>query len=259
MIVIDKIDFLESIQHFYENSFNSELLNLPKWDLIKKLYEKDNFIEEKKIPKIIHQIWLGSELPEKYKTLSESWVDVHNGWEYKLWTDDDLGEFGLDNEDFKNIENLGTKSDILRYHIIYKYGGIYADTDFLCLKSFEGLLKYDFFGCGGVNDEKNEPIIFNGLFGASPNNLIIEKCINSIDKNVYHSKNFDEIMKMIGPYYFTNIFFDNVNIESHSIILPLSFCYPLPAVHRFENYNLNEWIKEESLCVHLWEQSWQKR
>jgi mannosyltransferase OCH1-like enzyme len=258
MLEIKKIDFLESIQYFYENSFNIGLLDLPKWDFLKKLYEKNNFGNEEKIPKIIHQIWLGSELPEKYKSLTKTWIDIHNGWEYKLWTDKDLSEFGLDNENFKNIKNLGTKSDIFRYHIIFKYGGIYADTDFLCLKSFDGLLNYGFFGCGGVHNEKNEPVIFNGLFGSSPNNPILEKCINSINDNVYHTKNFEDIMKMSGPYYLSDVFFDVTNINSDSIILPLSFCYPLPAVYRHGNYDLNKWIREESLCVHLWEQSWQK-
>jgi mannosyltransferase OCH1-like enzyme len=254
---VSKVNFEESIQYFYENKFNVEFFNYERWVLTKSLYEKE-FYSDNKIPKKIHQVWLGSDLPEKYRDLCNSWQTTNPDWEYKLWTDKDIEEFDIDIQKFNQIKNLGTKSDILRYHILYKYGGIYADTDFLCLKSFDEFLKYDFFGCGGVTDNNNNPLLFNGLFGASKNNEIVGECIKHISDKIYESTNFEVIMNLTGPYYLTEMFFKNVNIESNVIMLPLSFCYPLPAVHRHSNYNLNSWIREESICVHLWEQSWQK-
>lgn len=254
---INKVNFEESIQYFYENKFNTEFFKSDRWVLTKNLYEKE-FYGENIIPKKIHQVWLGSDLPEKYRKLCNSWSEIHPDWEYKLWTDKDINEFDIDIEKFNGIKNLGAKSDILRYHILYKYGGIYADTDFLCLRSFEPILKYDFFGCGGVTDTNNNPLLFNGLFGATKNNKIIEDCINSINNNIYNTTSYEIIMSLTGPYYLTEMIYKNINKESNFIMLPLSFCYPLPAVHRHSNYNLNSWIREESLCVHLWEQSWQK-
>ena len=32
---------------------------------------------------------------------------------------------------------LGEKSDIFRYEILYRFGGVYVDTDFECIKPFE--------------------------------------------------------------------------------------------------------------------------
>ena len=42
---------------------------------------------------------------------------------------------------FSLAKNLGMKSDILRYEILMKYGGIYVDTDYECLKNI-GRLNY---------------------------------------------------------------------------------------------------------------------
>ena len=33
-----------------------------------------------RIPKIIHQIWLGSPLPERYKQWQRTWTDNHPDW-----------------------------------------------------------------------------------------------------------------------------------------------------------------------------------
>jgi hypothetical protein len=43
-------------------------------------------------------------------------------------------------------QNVGAKSDILRREVIYRFGGLYLDTDFECLSSFEPLHdRLDFF------------------------------------------------------------------------------------------------------------------
>ena len=45
----------------------------------------------KKIPKIIHHIWMGGkEIPEVNKKCAESIKKVNNEFEYKLWKDDDV-------------------------------------------------------------------------------------------------------------------------------------------------------------------------
>jgi hypothetical protein len=39
------------------------------------------------IPRILHFIWLGSEIPEKYGILINTWRNSHSSWDVKLWTD----------------------------------------------------------------------------------------------------------------------------------------------------------------------------
>ena len=40
------------------------------------------------IPRIIHHIWLGSALPERFAFLRQTWIDRHpveGGWTHMLW------------------------------------------------------------------------------------------------------------------------------------------------------------------------------
>lgn len=240
------------------SGFKPEFLTTnKKWSLLGKLYESyDSSSTEVNIPKKLHQVWLGSEIPEGYKRLSKTWTDLHPDWEYKLWTDVDLHVFGLDkNEHYLSLQNYGMKSDILRYYILKEYGGVYADTDFICVKNITPLLKYDFFGCGGpATMENSEPEIFNGLFGSIPNHPILIEAVESFSKPIEKVTN---IIEQSGPKFFTRIIFNKINEDSSAVILPLSYFYPLPAVARFAKTNPFSWVKPESYGIHLWESSWQ--
>lgn len=242
----------------HEDWKNSELM-------FNKHYLKPDNVKQQ-IPKIIHQIWLGGEVPESYKRIMDSWREKNTDWRYYLWTDDDVDKFGLKNiEQFRNAPNLGTKSDIFRYEILYRYGGIYIDTDFECLKSFNDLIYLDFFtGTGHLG----EPEVFNGLIASKPKHKILEKLINGISEIDTNISNFDKIISNTGPKYFSKVFFDYIkeNPDEKVVVFPTMFFYPLPAVERFKVRNdtentrnyVKKFISEKSYCVHLWYTSWQK-
>ena len=90
-----------------------------------------------KIPKIIHQIWLGPNIrPDIWMN---SWkIDYckqYPDWEYKLWTEKEINEFGLKNKAQYEFEKFyNGKSDIARYEILNKYGGLFIDADSLWIK-----------------------------------------------------------------------------------------------------------------------------
>ena len=256
------ISYIESM-----NKGSSQIdLKDKNWFVLEKLYN-DNFLNyigerNQKIPKIIHQVWLGSEYPEKYKILNEQWIKIHPDWELKIWTDKDVEVFNMFNIDiFNQVKNFGTKSDIFRYEILYRYGGIYVDTDFYSVKSFNDLIYLDFFSGNGHVDKVE---IFNGLIGCTKENIIIKKIIDELSKKKINESNYSKIMEFTGSYFFTKIFLDMCKNEK-CVIFPTTFFYPLPAVKSYKmdfNKNLEKYIKgfqrEESYCIHLWYQSWQK-
>jgi len=93
---------------------------------------------EIRIPKKIHQIWIGSKLPKKYSALSQTWQEMHPLWDYKLWTDKEVEEFDFSTKDlFENSDCIGQKGDLLRAEIVNKYGGLYVDIDYECFKPFD--------------------------------------------------------------------------------------------------------------------------
>jgi len=215
------------------------------------------------IPKIIHQIWLGSELPERYKKLAETWKNHHPDWEYRLWTDEDAKMFDLHNRDlFEESTNYAEKSDILRYEILYQYGGLYVDTDFECFKNFDILNERFQFYCGC------EPIakvimLGNALIASVAGNPILKHCIEQMKSNVEQinnrwkrgKKKWLQICLKTGPHYFTKVFIEAVKMLSKQdyenvIVFPASYFYPkyfnVPTVQVFD----------ESFGVHLWDSTW---
>lgn len=146
------------------------------------------------IPKVLHIIWIGPKpFPEASIHNVESWVKQHPGWTYKFWTDrprvlphkemefsliENLGSFSLQSY-FLESNNYGEKSDILRYEILFREGGIYVDHDVECFRSFDPLLQHFDFFCG--LEPPHKPImngsitVCNNLIATSPRHPILEK------------------------------------------------------------------------------------
>lgn len=207
---------------------------------------------ENSIPKKIHQIWLGSDLPKKYSKLTQSWKTHHPDWEYKLWTDNDIKSFNLTNKDLYNkTTNYGEKSDILRYEILYRHGGIYADCDFECLKKFDELSDHcDFYAGLGYSPDA---IILCGLIGSIPKHPILKACIETMKRNTTDKENFDDILKRSSVFHFTDCFLKHYT--ENSIAFPVTFFYPLPDNDR-DCTNIKRFIKSESFAIHYWHLSW---
>src|SRR5437867_4300593 len=126
------------------------------------------------IPLIIHQIWLGSPVPEQFKPLQETIIEHHAGWEYVLWTDERVKELTLHNQElFDRATNFGEKSDILRYELLYQFGGLYLDIDIACVKSLEDLHRtYDFY-IGWQPDDTGHKQLGTGVIGCRPGHWLL--------------------------------------------------------------------------------------
>ena len=145
------------------------------------------------IPKIIHQIWIGPKNPPKW--CMDSWrIDYikHNPkWTYKLWTEKEINKLQIVNRHIYNTEpTLRGKADIIRYEILYQYGGIYIDADSLYLDNqLDQLIEstnntYFFAG----REPRNKQFVANGVIGCSPNNKIIYTMIDYLSKNYFDLK-----------------------------------------------------------------------
>lgn len=186
------------------------LATLPPVDQANYIFYKNNFEKnyhpevistELKIPQVIHFIWLGpNSFPIKSIPNIRSWARVHPGWKIKFWTDDplrpcpidgmethlinelDLGELALA---YKASKNPAQKSDILRYVILQKEGGLYVDHDVLCYHSFNHLNYNYHFYCSLESIHLNQGSMFwvfpsNAIIGAKPDHPVILQTIKNV-------------------------------------------------------------------------------
>lgn len=236
------------------------------YDFFKNLYELYGFLRpsiesDLKIPKIIHQIWLGSEVPESLKLLQKTWIQYHidRGWSYKLWTDADIEELGLYNQQYYDAsDNYGVKSDILRWEVVYRYGGVYVDMDYECLQALDDLhYTYDFYTALQPLDTQYVQL-GGALFGSRPGHPILKHCIETICDD-WHLKGAP---CKTGPIHFTKSFYASAGLDGNKdIAFPAYYFYPLGSQERtyffpLDGDNRKSWRQGGAFAIHWWAKSW---
>ncbi len=92
------------------------------------------------IPKLFHQIWLGDKpIPDSFKQWSGRWLALNGGWPHGA-VDRRSSPRSHQQKQFDAADKMAAKSDILRYEVIARHGGIYIDSDFEPLRPIEELL-----------------------------------------------------------------------------------------------------------------------
>jgi hypothetical protein len=93
------------------------------------------------IPRIFHQIWVGPDpFPEAYARYQQTWLDRHPSWELRFWTEENLPGGLRRPEAADKLRAPAERANILRLELLWRFGGVYTDTDFECLRSIEPLI-----------------------------------------------------------------------------------------------------------------------
>lgn len=282
------VDFDTGMQAFDPRYAPIRHHSLQLYVFFKQLYERYNFTKvavaaDLKIPQVIHHIWLGSKLPEKYHAYYQTWRTFHPNWSFVFWTDNkenyeygtqvvssfaqaqralssarpqqivvDVSGLEFDNRPFfDEAKNYGEKSDILRWDIVYQLGGMYVDTDYECLAQFDFLhYMYDFY-TGLQPLDTNIVQLGAGLFAARAHHPILEHTVNTI-KNNRHTQ---QIIVKTGPIHFTRSLIASIGKNNMiDVVLPANYLYPCGYEQRGTPQSV--WRTPQSLAVHHWAGSW---
>jgi Glycosyltransferase sugar-binding region containing DXD motif len=130
------------------------------------------------IPRIFHQIWLGlNPFPEAHARYQETWLAHHPGWELRMWTEDNLPQNLRRSEALERLRHPVERSAILRYELVWRFGGVYLDTDFECRHSIEPLIREAtfFVGCWPKAGAPHD-----ALFGSVARHPILDSALDQL-------------------------------------------------------------------------------
>ena len=192
------------------------------------------------IPRIIHQTWKNKEVPAQWQKYQEKVKELHPGWHYILWTDDDNSafvkkEFPEFYPVFEAFPKSIMRADVIRYLIMYKIGGLYLDLDYEMLKPFQCTDKELVlpvsrqFALGDKMD-----LLGNCIFASAPNHIFWKKMIDDLQKNPPRVNNYMEVLGATGPFFLTRIF-DEGNYSD--AFLPQRIIFHPPTPRNKEEYN----------------------
>jgi inositol phosphorylceramide mannosyltransferase catalytic subunit len=109
-------------------------------------------------------VWLGgSELPPEALRWEDSWRHHHPDWELTLWNDSDLAGL-VPAEALERCRSESERSNLVRYAVLARFGGVYVDTDVECRRPLDPLLE----GVQAFGGWETEHRLGTAVLGATP-------------------------------------------------------------------------------------------
>ncbi|MBT1179929.1 glycosyltransferase family 32 protein [Bifidobacterium vespertilionis] len=207
------------------------------------------------IPKVIHYCWFGgAPLPEKERKCMESWKKFAPDYNIVRWDESNYdvhkNQYMSDAYDRKK---WGFVPDYARFDIIYKYGGIYLDTDVELVKSLDELLSNDAY----MGFEGGKWINGGIGFGAVAGNPLI-KGLRDMYDDIKFVKDDGGLDTTPSPHYITAYLVEHGLIRDDSMqVLEGSLrIYPTEyfAAKDYDTNKIN--ITENTISIHQYSATW---
>jgi len=209
------------------------------------------------IPKIVHYCWFGNnEKPQDVKKCIETWKKHMPDYEFMEWNE---SNFDMEQaipyvKQAYEAKKYAFVSDFVRIQALYRFGGVYFDTDIEVLKSFEEYLD-DRDVVLGFESERS---LITAFIAVSKEHPYIKEFMES-----YYERSF---LKEDGTYDLTTInerF--SALMETHGVDLkrneyqefgPGCAVYPIEIFCGFDVTNWHENITGKTCTVHHMAASW---
>ena len=187
------------------------------------------------IPKIIHACWLGKAvMPDDQKQYIEGWRRLHPDYEIIIWDDEKFSEYLDDSLFVKDAiakNKYGFLSDYFRFTVLYRFGGIYIDTDIEIFKKLDEFLDCKMF-MGFIFDSS----IGTALFGTEKENPLMLEWLKILEEDYENKKSFTVSNDWITKYFLENFEDFRLNGKRQSLKCGIEI-YPKDY---FERYQVNK-------------------
>ena len=180
-----------------------------------------------KIPKIIHQLWIGNKSAPT--NMMNTWKEKNPGFEYIFWNEDEIKKRNLQltcAHRINEIEEINGKADIIRWEILYHYGGIFLDADSICIEPIDDILLNTICFAGWENEKLRPGLIATGTMGFPPRHPLVEMAIKYIQsREVSIAKTRMMAWQTVGPMLLTKLYntgkFKDLTIFPSYTFLPI--------------------------------------
>ena len=205
------------------------------------------------IPKIIHYYWVSDgDMPLLVQECIESWKKHFPDYEMHEWNNTNFEAMNVKfTAEAMKKKKYAFVSDYVRLYALYKYGGIYLDTDVKVLKSFNNLLNNRAFI--GFENEKSIGV---GVFASEAHNPLLKQMLDLYARKAFldNRGNMDltPIPKVLEPIFLMQGIKLNglLQRKEYITVYPTDVFYPL-------NYNTGKVnITPNSYAIHLYNASW---
>ena len=172
--------------------------------IILTYFNKNNQAQSNdKVPKIIWSYWDTEEIPEIVKLSIKSWKKTSPNYKINFTNQKNIEELVSLPKYWKTLPPY-RQADIIRLHLVEKYGGVWIDSSTILLESLDNFISKDnltFF----ITPQSNlkNPVLENWFFSAPPNNKVIKMWTEEVLKALenqkeYVNKSSDYNKKSIG-------------------------------------------------------------
>ncbi|HTA96332.1 MAG TPA: glycosyltransferase [Solirubrobacteraceae bacterium] len=194
------------------------------------------------IPRTIHRVWVGGKpMPAEYERFGASFAEHNPDWEMRLWSEADLAELEIEEAERKRARTHSELSNLMRYEVLRRFGGIYVDTDVECLQSLEPLL----CGVDAFAALEGEGRVGNAILGSTPGHRAFVRAAQLARRTLgtgAHSVDAN------GPYLLSLI----LEQEPSVTIFGAHLFYP----YRWDEPERRHEAFPDAYMVHHWAKSW---
>ena len=179
------------------------------------------------IPKIIHQLWIGEKPPPT--RMMDTWKNMNPEFEYIRWTEELIREKKIKWECKKRLyemDEINGQADIMRWEILYRYGGVFIDADSYCIAPIDDMLMNTHAFAGWEQEELRPGLVATGTMGFPINHPLPRAAVDWIIANtVKFEKIKQKAWQTVGPGLLTRLY--NTKQYTDMTIFPSYYFLPV--------------------------------
>jgi hypothetical protein len=195
-----------------------------------------------RIPRTIHRIWIGGEtIPVEHERFGTTFAQHNPDWEMRLWTDEDLRALDITVADRRRARTHSELSNLMRYEVLHRFGGVYVDTDFECLRPLAPLLR----GIDAFTALELPGRTAIGILGSVPGHPVFARAARQARLTLGEGAGSTDAN---GPYFFSLL----LEQEPDVAIFGARLFYP----YLWDELERRHETFPDAYAVHHWAMSW---